>query len=85
MTCQFLISPDRIPKDASLSSNMGTSIGTGAKFFLTQNIGLRFDMRAIYTMVNAETAIFCNGGCTIKVRSNGLVQTEIGAALLVRF
>lgn len=61
------------------------SLGAGAKFFPTRNLGLRFDMRAIYTMANADTAIFCNGGCTIKVRSNGFVQTEIGAALLVRF
>lgn len=64
---------------------LSLSLGTGAKFFLTKNLGLRFDMRAIYTMVNADTAIFCNGGCSIKVRSNGFVQTEIGAALLVRF
>lgn len=66
-------------------NHLSLSLGSGAKFFLTKNLGLRFDMRAIYTMVNADTAIFCNGGCTIKVRSNGLVQTEIGAALLVRF
>lgn len=61
------------------------SLGGGAKFYLSSNLGMRFDVRAIYTMVNGDTAIFCNGGCTLKVRSNGFVQTEIGAALLLRF
>jgi hypothetical protein len=76
-----------IPKrsDLTTENRLSLSLGGGAKFFFSKSVGLRFDVRAIYTMLNADTAVFCSGGCTIKVRSNGFVQTEAGAALLMRF
>lgn len=75
------------PKRADLTTEnrLSISLGGGAKFFLSRSVGLRLDVRAIYTMLNADTSVFCSGGCTIKVRSNGFVQTEAGAALLMRF
>ena len=75
------------PKRADLSTEtrLSLSLGGGAKFFLSRNVGLRFDARAIYTAFNADTAVFCSGGCNIRVRSNGFVQAEAGAALLLRF
>lgn len=76
-----------VPKrsDLTTENHLSLSVGGGAKFFLSGNLGLRFDVRAIYTMMNADTSVFCSGGCTIRVRSNGFVQTEAGAALLMRF
>lgn len=71
--------------DLTTENRLSLSLGGGAKFFLSQNVGLRFDVRAIYTMLNADTSVFCSGGCTIRVRSNGFVQAEAGAALLMRF
>ena len=75
------------PKRADLTTEnrLSLSLGGGAKIFLTKSLGLRFDVRAIYTALNADTSVFCSGGCTIKVRSNGFVQTEAGAALMMRF
>lgn len=76
-----------VPKRADLTTEnrLSLSLGGGAKFFFSRNAGVRFDVRAIYTMLNADTSVFCSGGCTIKVRSNGFVQIEAGAALLMRF
>jgi hypothetical protein len=76
-----------VPKRADLSTEdrLSLSLGVGAKIFLSGNVGLRFDARAIYTAFDADTAVFCSGGCNIKVRSNGFVQAEAGAALLLRF
>jgi opacity protein-like surface antigen len=76
-----------VPKRADLSTEtrLSLSLGGGAKFFISRNVGLRFDARAIYTAFDADTAVFCSGGCNIKVRSNGFVQAEAGAALLLRF
>jgi len=76
-----------VPKRADLTTEnrLSLSLGGGAKFFFTKSVGLRFDVRAIYTMLNADTAVFCSGGCTIRVRSNGFVQIEAGAVLLMRF
>jgi hypothetical protein len=75
------------PKRADLTTEnrLSLSLGGGAKFFFSGNVGVRFDVRAIYTMLNADASVFCSGGCTIRVRSNGFVQVEAGAALLMRF
>ena len=75
------------PKRADLTTEtrLSLSLGAGAKIFFTKNLGLRFDVRGIYTALNADTAIFCSGGCAIKVNSSGFVQTELSAALMMRF
>lgn len=77
------MAPNR--SDLTTENRLSLSLGGGAKFFLTRSLGLRFDVRGIYTMLNSDSAVFCSGGCTIKVRSNGFVQTEVGAALMMRF
>jgi hypothetical protein len=71
--------------DLTTENYPSLSLGGGAKFYFTKSIGLRFDARAFYTMVNSDSAIFCSGGCTIKVSGSGFIQTEIGAALLMKF
>jgi hypothetical protein len=75
------------PKRADLSTEnrFSISLGGGAKIFFSRNLGLRFDVRGIYTAMNSDSAVFCSGGCTIKVNSSGFVQTEISAALMMRF
>ncbi len=77
------MAPDRA--GLTTENYLSISLGGGAKIFLTKSVGLRFDVRGIYTAVNADTSVFCSGGCTIKVISNGFVQTEIGASLMMRF
>lgn len=73
------------PADLTTENRLSLSLGAGAKIFFTKNLGLRFDVRGIYTVLNSDTAVFCSGGCTIKVNSGGFVQTEIGAGLMMRF
>lgn len=77
------MAPDRA--DLTTENRFSLSLGGGAKIFLTKSVGLRFDVRGIYTALNADSSIFCSGGCTIKVVSNGFVQTEVSAALMMRF
>ena len=76
-----------VPKrtDLNTENRLSIALGTGAKFFFTEKLGMRFDLRAIYTALNADTEIFCSGGCAIKVYSNGFIQTEVGAALMMIF
>jgi hypothetical protein len=71
--------------DLTTENRLSLSLGGGAKFFLTESLGLRLDVRGIYTMLNSDTSVFCSGGCTIKVRGNGFVQTELAVALMMRF
>jgi hypothetical protein len=77
------MTPNR--SDLTTENRLSLSLGAGAKIFFTSNLGLRFDVRGIYTAMNSDSAVFCSGGCTIKVTSSGFVQTEIGAALMMRF
>jgi outer membrane protein W len=71
--------------DLNTENHFSLALGTGVKFYLSRNFGLRFDMRAIYTAVSSDTAIFCAGGCAVQVSSTGFMQTELGAALMLRF
>jgi Outer membrane protein beta-barrel domain len=75
------------PKRADLltENHLSLSLGAGAKIFFTQSVGLRFDVRGIYTMLNSDTAVFCSGGCIVRINSSGFLQTAVGAALLMRF
>ncbi|MGC2047209.1 MAG: outer membrane beta-barrel protein [Gallionella sp.] len=76
---------DPKPADLTTENRFSLSLGGGAKIFFTKNLGLRFDLRGIYTSLNANTEVFCSGGCTIKLNSSGFVQTEASAALMMRF
>ncbi|MEQ1812918.1 MAG: hypothetical protein ABL860_00485 [Candidatus Nitrotoga sp.] len=75
------------PKLAGLTTENrpSLSLGGGAKFFFDQQVGLRFDARGIFTMLNSDYAVFCSGGCNIQVKGSGFVQTEVSAALIMRF
>ena len=77
------MAPDRA--DLTTENRFSISLGGGAKIFFNKSVGLRFDVHGIYTALNADTSIFCSGGCAIKVVSNGFVQTELSAALMMRF
>jgi hypothetical protein len=75
------------PHGAGLTTEnrFSLALGTGVKLFLTENLGLRFDARGLYTALNADAAIFCSGGCAVRVSSSGFFQFELGAALMLRF
>ncbi len=75
------------PQDANLvaEDHLSFSVGGGVKYYLSRNIGFRVDLRGIYTMLESESAIFCAGGCTVKVRGNGFVQTSVSVAVTQRF
>jgi hypothetical protein len=61
------------------------ALGGGVKIFLTDNFGLRFDARGIFTAMNSDTAVFCSGGCAIRVKSDGFVQGEASVGFIFRF
>ncbi len=75
------------PKRAGYSTEnrFSISLGTGAKIFFSKNLGARVDVRGIYTALDSSTEVFCSGGCTIKLSSSGFVQTDISAAIILRF
>jgi opacity protein-like surface antigen len=75
------------PNRASLSSENRFSfgIGGGVKYFFTKHLGLRLDGRALGTVLNSNSAIFCSGGCTISVQGSTLWQFEGSLGVIFAF
>jgi hypothetical protein len=73
------------PSDLNAETRFSISLGGGAKYYFSKSLGGRLDVRGIYTAINADSAVFCSGGCTIKVNSSGFVQIEVSAALIMRY
>jgi len=73
------------PSDLNSETRFSISLGAGAKYYFNNTLGARLDVRGIYTAIDGNTAVFCSGGCTIKVNSSGFIQTEVSAALIIRY
>jgi hypothetical protein len=71
--------------DLASETRFSFGIGGGAKYFFTKNIGLRLDGRALGTLVDSDSAIFCSGGCTIRVSGSTLWQFEGTLGLIFAF
>lgn len=58
----------------------------GYKFHLTDNLGLRVEVRGYGTLLDSDAAVFCgNGACIARVESDGFGQAEVNAGLTLRF
>jgi opacity protein-like surface antigen len=77
------LSPDFPDSQSDLRASL--SIGIGLKWPITERIALRLETRGLATLYNNNSAIFCNGGCTIKVNGNFFMQGEVFAGLGFRF
>lgn len=73
------LSPDFPDAQSDLRASL--SIGFGLKWPMTERIALRLETRGLATLYNNNSAIFCNGGCTIKVNGNFFLQGEVFAGL----
>jgi opacity protein-like surface antigen len=61
------------------------SIGIGLKYPMTERISLRLETRGLATLYNNNSAIFCNGGCSISVSGNLFLQGEVFAGIGFKF
>lgn len=77
------LNPDRAGLESENRLSFG--IGGGVKYFFTKHIGLRLDGRALATILGSSGAIFCSGGCTIRVEGTELWQFEGGLGLIFAF
>jgi len=73
------LSPDFSGTQSDLRASF--SIGIGLKYPITEHIAFRLETRALATFFNNNSAIFCNGGCAIKVNGNLFMQAEVFAGL----
>jgi len=72
-------SPDYSGAQSDLRASF--SIGIGLKWPMTERIALRLETRGLATLYNNNSAIFCNGGCSLSVNGNLFLQGEVFAGL----
>ncbi len=77
------ISPDYTGAQSDLRASF--SIGIGLKWPMTKRIALRLETRALATLYNNNSAIFCNGGCALSVNGNLFMQGEVFAGIGFKF
>ncbi len=75
------------PDPSGLSSELRASLnfGLGLKWPLNKHIALRLETRAFATLFGNNSSLFCNGGCTLKVKGSFLLQAEVSAGLAIAF
>ena len=71
--------------DAQSDLRASFSIGVGLRWPMTKRISLRLETRGLATLYNNNSAIFCNGGCSISVNGNLFLQGEVFAGLGFKF
>ena len=77
------MNPDRAGFNST--TRFSFSLGGGAKWYFTKNIGLRFEVRGYGTVLQSGTSVFCSGGCNIQITGGGFYQLESSLGLIVRF
>ncbi|GMR00949.1 MAG: hypothetical protein BMS9Abin19_0293 [Gammaproteobacteria bacterium] len=73
------LSPDLAGTQSDLRASF--SIGVGLKWPITDRIAIRLETRGLATLYDNNSAILCNGGCTIAVNGNFFLQGEVFAGL----
>lgn len=75
------------PKDNSLSdeNKFSAQIGGGTNYKFTDNLLLHLDVRLIATFFHTDSAIFCDAGCTIILKSDIYTQVQANIGLMFRF
>jgi opacity protein-like surface antigen len=64
---------------------LSLSLGGGVKWYPTDRLGIRFELRGYGTMMDTRGSLFCSGGCTLELSSDLLPQFETNLGLIFRF
>jgi opacity protein-like surface antigen len=61
------------------------SVGGGLKWYPTQRLGIRFEMRGYSTLIDSNETLFCDPGCTLQVEGDAFPQFETNLGLIFSF
>lgn len=77
-------SPDR--SGLGSDTRLSMSLGVGGRVYLSANMGLRLDARWIGTLMDNDSALFCDdGSCAVRVDGGLFSQWEVGAGVFFGF
>lgn len=61
------------------------SVGGGLKWYPTQRLGIRFEMRGYSTLIDSKETLFCNPGCNLQMEGDAFPQFETNLGLIFSF
>ncbi len=66
-------------------TRLSLSFGGGLKWYPTERLGIRFEMRGFGTLNNTSGSLFCDGGCDLELSSDLFPQFETNLGLIFSF
>lgn len=78
-----IFDPDN--SDLSSETKFSAQIAAGTNYKFTEKLLLRFDIRWLPTFFNGSSAIFCSGGCAIRIESDTYSQIQANIGLMFRY
>jgi hypothetical protein len=75
------------PDELESETRFSASVGGGLKVFLARHVGLRFEVRGVFTVLESDSNVFCESqaGCLVGIHGADLSQAELRGGLIVRF
>jgi opacity protein-like surface antigen len=66
-------------------TRLSLSLGGGLKWYPTDRLGIRFELRGYGTLIDTRGSLFCDGGCELELSSDLFPQFETNLGLIFRF
>lgn len=73
------------PDEYDSETEFSFGFNGGVKWLATENLGARLDLRAIGTVIESDSKIFCNGGCIATVDGSVWLQYQAAVGFFARF
>lgn len=61
------------------------SVGGGLKWYPTERLGIRFEMRGYSTLIDSNETLFCDAGCNLQIEGDAFPQFETNLGLIFSF
>ncbi|MES9946353.1 MAG: hypothetical protein B6D78_05900 [gamma proteobacterium symbiont of Ctena orbiculata] len=72
-------------RDYNDETRFSLSVGGGLKWYPTQRLGIRFEMRGYSTLIDSNETLFCNPGCNLQIEGDAFPQFETNLGLIFSF
>ncbi len=66
-------------------TRLSLSLGGGLKWYPTDSLGIRFEMRGYGTLLDTSGSLFCDRGCELELSSDLFPQFETNLGLIFHF
>ncbi len=72
-------------RDYNDETRFSLSVGGGLKWYPTQRLGIRFEMRGYSTLIDSNETLFCDAGCNLHIEGDTFPQFETNLGLIFSF